>query len=285
MMLYVASTPIGNLDDITLRAIDILKSVDIIACEDTRHTRILLEKYGILERCHNDLDVCHSDPPRRQAGRHHVSCEQKNPLKNSHTTGNTEHHKEEKGSLDSSLHEVARDDRVEGAPRLVSYHQHSGESKTTQIIEWLKKDKDIAIVTDAGTPGISDPGTKLIAEAIKNNIQVAPIPGPSAFVAALSVSGFGTKEFVFTGFLPHKKGRQTKLNKIAEEKRTVVMYESVHRIKKLLGELNETIPEREICVCRELTKKFEEIYRGTASEVEGKVKEKGEFAVVIEGKK
>ncbi len=217
-MLYIVSTPIGNLDDITFRAIEILKSVDIIACEDTRHTKILLSKYEI-------------------------------------------------------------------GKKLVSYHQHSGEIKTAQMIDWLAEGKDIAIVTDAGTPGISDPGSKLIAEAIKNRIEVTSIPGPAAFVSALSLSGFDTSEFTFIGFLPHKKGRQTKLKEIAETKRTVVLYESVHRIKKLLRELNETIPEREICVCRELTKKFEEIYRGKAREMIDKITEKGEFVVVIERRK
>ena len=217
-MLYVVSTPIGNLDDITLRALEILKKVDIIACEDTRHTKILLAKYDINSR-------------------------------------------------------------------LVSYHQHSGEAKSAQIINSLENGEDVALVTDAGTPGISEPGSKLISEVLKAGIEVTPIPGPTAFTPALSISGFDTSEFVFIGFLPHKKGRQTKLKEIESEKRTVVLYESVHRIKKLLRELGETIPDREICVTRELTKKFEEIYRGKPGEVEVKVKEKGEFVVVIEGKK
>lgn len=217
-MLYIVSTPIGNLDDITLRALDVLGKVDIIACEDTRHTKILLDKYDI-------------------------------------------------------------------SSKLISYHQHSSDAKVSQIIDFLVEGKDVAIVTDAGTPGISDPGSKLIKNAIEANIDVTSIPGPAAFTSALSVSGFDTAEFVFIGFLPHKKGRQTKLKEIAEEKRTTTLYESVHRINKLLGELNEVIPERQICVTRELTKKFEEIYRGKPSEIEGKVKEKGEFAVVIEGKK
>ncbi|MDO8507549.1 MAG: 16S rRNA (cytidine(1402)-2'-O)-methyltransferase [bacterium] len=217
-MLYIVSTPIGNLSDITLRALEVLKEVDLIACEDTRHTKILLDKYEIDKK-------------------------------------------------------------------LISYHQHSGEAKIAQIIGLLEEGKDVAIVTDAGTPGISDPGSKLIKKAIEAHIDVTSIPGPAAFTSALSVSGFDTSEFVFIGFLPHKKGRQTKLNGIAGEKRTVALYESVHRINKLLGELNEVIPDRDICVTRELTKKFEEIYRGKPGEIEGKVKEKGEFAVVIEGKK
>jgi len=215
-MLYIVSTPIGNLSDITLRALEVLKSADIIACEDTRHTKILLDKYGI-------------------------------------------------------------------DTKTISYHQHSGEAKITQIIGVLVKGGEVALVTDAGTPGISDPGSILIKKAVEHKINIAVVPGPSAFVAALSVSGFDTSEFVFIGFLPHKKGRQTRLKEIAGEKRTVVMYESVYRIKKLLRELDDIIPGRDICVVRELTKKFEEIYRGKPSEIIEKIIEKGEFAIVIKG--
>jgi len=218
MMLYIVATPIGNMDDMTLRARDILESVDFIACEDTRHTRILLDRY--------DLKT-----------------------------------------------------------KTISYHQHSGEAKIEQIIGWMEEGKDVAIVTDAGTPGISDPGSKLISRAIDQGVEVTSVPGPTAFVTALSISGFDTSEFTFIGFLPHKKGRQTKLKEIQAEERTIVLYESVHRIKKLLKELDEFIPDRKICVARELTKKFEEIYRGKPSEIMEIVKEKGEFVVVIkEGK-
>lgn len=217
-MLYIVATPIGNMDDMTLRARDILESVDFIACEDTRHTRILLDRY--------DLKT-----------------------------------------------------------KTISYHQHSGEAKIEQIIGWMEEGKDVAIVTDAGTPGISDPGSKLISRAIDQGVEVTSVPGPTAFVTALSISGFDTSEFTFIGFLPHKKGRQTKLKEIQAEERTIVLYESVHRIKKLLKELDEFIPDRKICVARELTKKFEEIYRGKPSEIMEIVKEKGEFVVVIkEGK-
>jgi len=218
MMLYIVATPIGNMDDMTLRARDILESVDFIACEDTRHTRILLDRY--------DLKT-----------------------------------------------------------KTISYHQHSGEAKIEQIIGWMEEGKDVAIVTDAGTPGISDPGSKLISRAIDQGVEVTSVPGPTAFVTALSISGFDTSEFTFIGFLPHKKGRQTKLKEIQAEERTIVLYESVHRIKKLLKELDEFIPDRKICVARELTKKFEEIYRGKPSEIMEIVKEKGEFVVIIEGKK
>jgi 16S rRNA (cytidine1402-2'-O)-methyltransferase len=217
-MLYIVATPIGNLDDITLRALDILKKADIIACEDTRHTKLLLDRHNI--------------------------------------KANT-----------------------------ISFHQHSGGAKLDKIIEYLEEGKDVALVTDAGTPGISDPGSKLVERAIEANIDLTSVPGATAFVTALSMSGFDIHEFIFVGFLPHKKGRQTKLKEIASEKRTVALYESVHRIKKLLKELTEFIPEREICVTRELTKKFEDIYRGKPSEIIEKVKEKGEFVVIIEGKR
>jgi len=214
-MLYIVSTPIGNLEDITFRAIETLKNVDIIACEDTRHTKILLNKYKIDKK-------------------------------------------------------------------LVSYHQHSSIAKTERIIDFLQEGREVAIVTDAGTPGISDPGSKLIKRAIASNIDIISVPGPSAFVSALSVSGFDTSGFVFIGFLPHKKGRQMKLKGITNEERTVVLYESVHRIKKLLRELGEIIPERKICVVREITKKFEEVYRGKPGEILDTVKEKGEFVIVID---
>jgi len=214
-MLYIVATPIGNMEDITLRALETLKNVDIVACEDTRHTGLLLNRHGI--------------------------------------KANT-----------------------------ISFHQHSGEAKLDKIIEYLEEGKDVALVTDAGTPGISDPGSKLITRAINDDIEITSVPGATAFVTALSMSGFDMSEFVFIGFLPHKKGRQTKLKEIAEEKRTVVLYESVHRIKKLLREFNDFIPNREICVTRELTKKFEEIYRGKPSEIIEKVKEKGEFVIVID---
>jgi len=216
--LYIVATPIGNLSDITFRALETLKSVDFIACEDTRVTSKLLARYEI-----------------------------KKPL--------------------------------------ISYFQHSKVAKLDRLISLLREGKDIALVTDAGTPGISDPGQRLIEEAVKSKIEVVPIPGPSAVTTALSVSGFPTDEFVFLGFLPHKKGRQTKLKGLAQENRTIVLYESPYRIKKLLSELLEFCGDREICVCRELTKKFEEIYRGKISEVLPKVKEKGEFVVIFKGQK
>jgi 16S rRNA (cytidine1402-2'-O)-methyltransferase len=205
--LYIVSTPIGNLSDITFRALETLKNVDMIACEDTRHTLQLLNHFEI-----------------------------KKPL--------------------------------------ISYHQHSKMGKIEQIIGTILDGKNVAIVTDAGTPGISDPGEVLVHEAIKNEIEVVPIPGVSAAITALSVSGLPTDE-------PHKKGRKTKLRELATLNRTIILYESPFRIIKLLNELLESVGDRDIVVCRELTKKFEEIYRGKVSEVLPKIKEKGEFVVIL----
>lgn len=216
-MLYIVATPIGNLEDITLRALRILKEVDYIACEDTRHTKILLDHFDI-----------------------------KKPL--------------------------------------ISYFQHSKLAKIDKIIDLLKEGKDIALVTDAGTPGISDPGGFLVNRITREldiQVEIIAIPGANAAISALSISGFNIDEFVFYGFLPHKKGRQTKLKEISEEKKVIVLYESPHRIKKLLSEILEFVGDREIVVCRELTKKFEEIYRGKVSEVLEQVKEKGEFVIII----
>ncbi|MCL5094265.1 MAG: 16S rRNA (cytidine(1402)-2'-O)-methyltransferase [Patescibacteria group bacterium] len=212
--LYVVGTPIGNLGDITLRALETLKNVDYIACEDTRITIKLLNHFDI-----------------------------KKPL--------------------------------------ISYYQHSKLSKIDYLIGLLKEGKDIALVTDAGTPGISDPGGVLIAEAVKNNIKIIPNPGPNAAISALSISGFPTDEFLFLGFLPKKKGRQTLLNSLRNEKRTIAFYESPERIKRTLNDLLEFLGDRGVVVCRELTKMFEEIYRGKVSQVLPKIKEKGEFVVVL----
>ncbi|CUS98330.1 16S rRNA (cytidine(1402)-2'-O)-methyltransferase [Candidatus Kryptobacter tengchongensis] len=218
--LYIVSTPIGNLDDITLRAIEVLKSVDLIACEDTRRTMILLEKLGI-------------------------------------------------------------------AKKLISYYNYNERQRAEELISYLKSGKNIALVSDSGTPGISDPGYVLIKRAIEENIQVIPIPGATAFVCALVASGLPMDEFVFVGFLPHKKGRKTKLQKLAQEERTVILYESPHRVLKTLNEILENFGDREIAVAKELTKIHEEIFRGKISEVLKKLtpdKIKGEFVIVISGK-
>ena len=219
--LYIISTPIGNLKDITLRALDILREVDFIACEDTRVTSVLLNNYDI--------------------------------------------HKE-----------------------LVSLNAVNESSKIDYVLTRINNGERCALVSDAGTPGISDPGARLISAAIKAEIKIIPSPGPSAAIAALSISGLPPDSFVFEGFIPQKKGRQKKLKELSAEERTIIIYESVYRIEKLLNELNEYMPGRLIVVCRELTKKFEETWRGTPEEILQSLGEKvikGEFSVVIAPKK
>ncbi len=198
-MLYIIATPIGNLEDITYRAVRILKEVDHIAAEDTRHSRILLEKYDI-----------------------------KTPT--------------------------------------ISFHSYSDEKKLAHLISLLKEGKSIALISDAGTPGISDPGYKLIVAAREEGIQVVPIPGPSAFLTALQASGLPTHQFLYLGFLPLKKGRQTLLQSLQEEQRTIIFYESPHRLSKTLGELHDYFGDRQLVIARELTKIHEEYFHGTAAE-------------------
>ena len=167
---------------------------------------------------------------------------------------------------------------------LLSFHQHSKIQKVEQIISSIKAGQTVALVTDAGTPGISDPGQILIAAAYEAEIEVIPIPGVSAVATLVSVSGLKNNEFDFVGFLPHKKGRQTKLREIVQSSKPVVLYESPYRIKKLIKELLEMGGDQTVVVGRELTKKFEEIYRGRLSEVLSQIKEKGEFVVIFEKK-
>lgn len=218
--LFVIATPIGNLSDITLRALQILKFVDRICCEDTRVVKKLLDRYEIQKP-------------------------------------------------------------------LLSFHHHSPEKRFLEIVGLLKDGKNMALVTDAGTPGISDPGGRLIECLVKelgDKVNIIPIPGPAAFVAALSVSGFPTDEFLFLGFPPHKKGRQTFFKRIGQTQCTAVFYESKHRIVKTLNELASSVGDRSVVVCRELTKQFETIYRGTAKECLEKLeKDKilGEFVIVV----
>ncbi|MFA6493102.1 MAG: 16S rRNA (cytidine(1402)-2'-O)-methyltransferase [Patescibacteria group bacterium] len=212
--LYIVATPIGNLEDITLRALRILKEVDSIACEDTRKTKILLDRFSIKKN-------------------------------------------------------------------LISYHQHSRLSKIDFLISEIKDGKNIAVVTDAGTPGISDPAGVLIAEALKANIEVVPIPGVSAVTTLLSVTDQSVDKFLFLGFLPKKKGRKTLLESISESKLPVIFFESPHRILKTLEELKQFVGDRPLIVGRELTKKFEEIYRGQISEILPKIKPRGEFVILI----
>lgn len=218
--LYIVSTPIGNLKDITLRAIETLNEVDFILCEDTRVTSILLKQYNVIKQ-------------------------------------------------------------------LISFNAVTEIKKIPFIIERLLNGQSYALVSDSGTPAISDPGIRLVSESIKNGIQVITIPGATALIAALTISGLPTDSFVFEGFLPQKKGRQKKLKELGEEERTIVLYESSHRIEKLIDQLIEYFPDRYVVVCRELTKKFEESWRGYPAELKESLSDKivkGEFVVVIADK-
>ena len=216
--LYLVATPIGNLEDITLRALRVLKECDVVAAEDTRHSGQLLKHFGI------------SKP-------------------------------------------------------LLSYFQFNEAKRSEEIIERLKRGEKIALVTDAGSPGISDPGERVVRAARKAGCRVEAIPGACALVAALTASGLPTDEFHFIGFLPHKSGqRRNQLEALKQFDGTLVLYESPYRIGKLLGELNEVFPEREIVLARELTKKFEEFLRGKPAELielTEKRSLKGEFVVLI----
>ena len=216
--LYVIATPIGNLEDISLRALRLLREVKLIAAEDTRTTRRLLTAYDI-----------------------------KTPL--------------------------------------TSYHEHSKRAKLGYLLDYLEKE-DLALVSEAGMPGLSDPGYELIVAAIERGISVVPIPGASAVITALVVSGLPTDQFVYVGFLPRRKGqRQRLLNSIAEERRTIVAFETRHRLTEVLNEIEEILGDRRLCVCRELTKVHEEIFRGRMSQAREHFAEpRGEFSLVIEGK-
>ncbi len=220
-MLYIVATPIGNLEDITHRALRILGEVDLILAEDTRISKRLLDRYDI-------------------------------------------------------------------STKMLSYHHHSTQKKIDQIADLIKQGKTLALVTDAGTPGISDPGNKLIHELIEKfdkNLEIIPIPGASALTAALSISGFPTDKFTFLGFIPHKKGRNKFIKQALESKYTVIFYESCHRIIKCLEQIKEIgAPGRQMIVGHELTKKFEVTYRGNIDEVLEKTKNdpiKGEYVIVI----
>lgn len=215
--LYIVSTPIGNLKDISLRALEVLKDVNFIAAEDTRTTSVLLSHYDI-----------------------------RNPM--------------------ISLNAVNESKRI------------------PSIINKILDGESCALVSDAGTPGISDPGVRLISAAHHSDIKVVPVPGASALLTALTLSGLPSDSFLFEGFLPQKKGRTKKLIQLSTEDRTIIIFESTHRIKKLLLQLGEHMPERFLVVCRELTKKFEESWRGTPSEILDQFDKKinkGEFVVVI----
>ncbi|MCX6751809.1 MAG: 16S rRNA (cytidine(1402)-2'-O)-methyltransferase [Candidatus Nomurabacteria bacterium] len=231
---YVVATPIGNMGDITLRAIETLKEVDLILCEDTRETKKILQKYNI------------------------------------------------------------------NTPTM-SYHSQSKLNKVDKIFALLEEGKNLALVSDAGTPTISDPGAMLIAKIKEvspkpslgefplswaSRIEVIPIPGATAVIAALSASGLPTHEFTFLGFLPHKKGRETLFKEIAESKRTMVFYESPHRILKTLKSLQKFCPNKKVCLAREITKIYEEFKTGSPSELleyltQNPIHQKGEFTVLV----
>jgi 16S rRNA (cytidine1402-2'-O)-methyltransferase len=219
--LCLIPTPIGNLEDITLRSIRILKEADFLLAEDTRVTKKLL----------SHLEINNSVFP---------------------------------------------------------FHAHNEHKALEGVISRIQSSNLVVLVSDAGTPGISDPGFLLVRECIKQNIDVECLPGPTAFVPALVASGFPCDKFVFEGFLPHKKGRQTRLQILSEEARTIVLYESPHRLVKLLGQIEEFFgTERQVCVVRELTKIYEEYKRGTATEVKKHYEQhppKGEIVVIVEGK-
>jgi 16S rRNA (cytidine1402-2'-O)-methyltransferase len=218
--LYIVATPIGNLEDITLRALRILKEVHLVAAENTSHTRGLFSHYGI-------------------------------------------------------------------RAKLTSYNQHNSKSKGQELIKALKAGADIALVTSAGTPGISDPGSLLITLAHEEGIKVSPIPGPSAAITALSVCGLKIDRFIFLGFLPSRAGKRKKyLKDLRHEQRTMIFYESPRRIIPLLNDLQEAFGDRPIVLLRELTKVFEEIKRGTISSILKEMDEdkiKGEFTVILAG--
>ena len=216
-ILYLVATPIGNLSDITYRAVETLKNVDLIAAEDTRQTLKLLNHYQI------------SKP-------------------------------------------------------LVSYYRHNEDVKSERLIEELLNGKNIALVSDAGTPGISDPGEELIKEAIKNNVKIVPIPGACAFVNALIISGLNTKSFCFYGFLPmNKKNRKEKLEEISKENKTVILYEAPHKIKNTLEDLYSVLGDINCVIARELTKIHEECTRGTLRAMIEKFEQpKGEFVIMLD---
>jgi 16S rRNA (cytidine1402-2'-O)-methyltransferase len=219
-MLYVVPTPIGNLGDITLRALEVLKGIDVVAAEDTRHSGLLLKHFGI-----------------------------KKPF--------------------------------------VSYHEHNEAARTAQLIECLARGENVALITDAGTPALSDPGMRLIRECINRELPFTIIPGSSAILIALLGSGFSTDKFSFRGFLPLKSGqRERELRTAAEREETTLFFESPYRLLKTLQACSGIMPERQLCIARELTKKFEEFRRGTAAELLAHYEThqvKGEIVLIVSG--
>ena len=219
--LYIVPTPIGNLDDITIRAVQVLKKVDLILCEDTRRSKKLLNHLGIKSQ-------------------------------------------------------------------LRSHHKFNEHSEVEYIVKKIKEDRNVAVISDAGTPGISDPGFLIVRTCLENEIEVECLPGPTALIPALMVSGISSDKFIFEGFLPIKKGRKTKLSILALEKRTMIFYESPHKLLRTLLDFENSFgPKRKISVSRELTKIYEETIRGTVEEMKEiykSKKPKGEYVIVVEGK-
>ena len=217
-MLYVVATPIGNLGDITLRALEVLKSVDLVAAEDTRHSGILMKHFGI-----------------------------KKPF--------------------------------------ISYHEHNEAKRTAELVERLAAGENVALITDAGTPGLSDPGLRLVRECIQRALSFTIIPGPSSILTALVGSGFSIEKFSFRGFLPVKSGqRERELRAAVEGTETIIFFESPYRLTKTLTACIDIMPDRQLCVARELTKKFEEFRRGSAGELLAHYENhppKGEIVLVI----
>ena len=222
--IYLVPTPIGNLEDITIRALRVLASADVVACEDTRHTGNLLKQYGI------------------------------------------------------------------NAKKFDSFHEHNEKTKASALVSLVDSGKSVALVTDAGSPGISDPGYRLVHQAIESGAEIVPLPGATAFVPALTASGMAVDSFVFLGFPPQKKGRQTFMKALAEMQHTAILYESPYRAAKLAEEIVEYCgAARRVCFCREISKVYEEFIRGTAEECQrelsGRQSVKGEFVVIVGGAK
>ena len=218
--IYLVPTPIGNMSDITARAIETLQSVDIIACEDTRHSGSFLKK-------------------------------------------------------------------IEVKKKLVSYHEFNESERASQLLSELKSGKNIAVITDAGSPGISDPAYRIVKIAVENEIEIIPLPGPTALIPALTASGLPTDRFFFEGFLSNKKAaRKNRLSQLVDFPHTILFYESPHRIEKMIADLLEVFGNRQVCVAREISKKFEQFIRGDAESVLAQIKAKplkGEIVVIVEG--
>lgn len=218
--IYLVATPIGNLGDISQRALETLNSVDLIACEDTRHSGSFLKKFDI-------------------------------------------------------------------SKKLISYHEFNESARAESLLDYLQSGKNIAVITDAGTPGISDPAYRIVRVAVENDIEIIPIPGPTAIIPALTASGLPTDRFFFEGFLSNKSAsRRNRLEKIKELEHTLVFYESPHRVEKCLVDMLEILGDRDACLAREITKKFEQFIRGTVSEIINQIKNKnikGEIVLVVAG--